>query len=239
MDFRVLASSSAGNCYLVTGGGSALLVEAGIRYPEIQRALHHMVTALAGCLISHEHQDHAKAVPDLLSAGVDVFASAGTLAALEIEGSHRAVAVPALQPFRVAPFTVLPFGAVHDAAEPLGFVIAAGDDKLLYLTDTAYCRYRFAGLTHIAIEANWSREIIRRNVDAGEIDAAHYRRVIRTHMSIERACDLLRANDLTRVREVHLLHLSNGNSDAEAFRRAAARASGKPVYVAESSGRYA
>jgi len=35
------------------------------------------------------------------------------------------------------------------------------DEKVLYLTDTAYCKYRFRGLTHIMVECNHSWDILR------------------------------------------------------------------------------
>jgi|AntDeeMinimDraft_5_1070356.scaffolds.fasta_scaffold16527_4 phosphoribosyl 1,2-cyclic phosphodiesterase len=44
--------------------------------------------------------------------------------------------------------------------------------------------------------------------------------------------DFLRANDLSRVKEIHLLHLSDRNSNAERFKREIQEISGKPVYVA-------
>lgn len=232
MDFRVIASSSSGNAYVVSHGGSSLLLECGIRYADLQRALGHQVTALAGCLISHDHGDHARAAADVARAGVDVYASSGTLEEIGLTG-HRSHIVTALGQVRIGPWTVLPWPAIHDAPEPYGFLVMDLDgDRLLFATDTAYVPYRFARLSIVAIEANWSSESIRRNVASGALAAPLARRIMRTHMSIERACGLLRANDLGCVHEVHLLHLSDQNSDAAEFRRAAMAASGRPVYAA-------
>ena len=44
--------------------------------------------------------------------------------------------------------------------------------------------------------------------------------------------DLLRANDMTKVRQIYLLHLSDGNSDAAAFRRQVQQETGAEVYIA-------
>lgn len=232
MEIRVLASSSAGNCYMVDDGQTRLLLEAGIHYQDIQRGIGFAVSSLAGVLVSHEHGDHSRAIADVMRAGVDVYASQGTIDALGLTG-HRLRPVNALQQFQVGTWTVLPFDAVHDAAEPLGFVLASTTGaKLLYFTDSAYCRYRFKGLTHLMVEANYSAEILRRNVDSGALHPAQYRRVLRNHMSLERLLDMLAANDLSRVREIWLLHLSDGNADEDAFKTAVERATGKPVYVA-------
>lgn len=232
MEITVLASGSSGNAYHVTDGTTPLLIEAGIPFPEIRRGLGFRVTDLAGCLVSHEHGDHARAVADMMRSGVDCYMSAGTVEALGVDG-HRWAVIRAREQFQVGTWTVLPFEAVHDAAEPLGFLLAnRAGEKLLYLTDSAYCRYRFAGLTHIVAEANHSDDLLRQAVDDGRVPPVLRRRIRRNHMSIERLVDMLQANDLSRVREIILLHLSDENSDAEGFRRRVEEATGKPVGVA-------
>jgi len=232
MEIRVLASSSAGNCYWISDGKTSLLLEAGIRFEEIRKGVRFQVSTIAGCLVSHEHGDHAKSVADVMKAGVDVYASAGTIEALGISG-HRVRTLKVLEPVRIGTWTILPFDTVHDAAEPLGFLLASTTGaKLLYLTDSAYCKYRFKGLTHLMVEANYSAEILRRNVESGALHPAQYKRVLRNHMSLERLLEMLQANDLSQVREIWLLHLSDQNSDEKAFKRAVESATGKPVYVA-------
>ena len=43
--------------------------------------------------------------------------------------------------------------------------------------------------------------------------------------------DMLSANDLTRLQQIFLLHLSNNNSDAEQMKTAIQRLTGAEVYV--------
>ena len=123
IEINALASSSAGNCYRVTDGKTPLLIEAGIPFREIQRALNYTVTDLAGALISHEHGDHSKAAADLMKAGVDIYASRGTIDALGLSGHRFRAVLPRLQ-FNIYSWTILPFEVEHDAAEPLGFLLA-------------------------------------------------------------------------------------------------------------------
>ncbi len=229
---RSLASSSAGNAYLVTDGRSPLLLDCGLAYRELQRATSHRLTGLAGCLLSHEHMDHAKAAADLMRAGVDCYMSQGTADALGLSG-HRLRVVKPLQQVQIGAWTVLPFDTVHDAKEPLGFLVATQGAKLLYLTDSAYCKYRFNGLTHILIECNHAADILNENVENGSVPAAMRRRVMRSHMSLSTVKGFLKANDLSRVREIHLIHLSDSNSDAMRFKSEIQALTGKPVYVAE------
>ena len=51
-------------------------------------------------------------------------------------------------------------------------------------------------------------------------------------MSLETCKKFLAAQDLSAVKAIHLLHLSDGNADAELFKREVQALTGKPVYVA-------
>lgn len=228
-----IASSSAGNAYRITDGRTTLLLEAGLPYKDIQRALEFRVSALAGCLITHEHGDHSRSAADLMRAGVAVYTSRGTAAALKLEG-HRLRPLAAQQQVTIGTWTILPFDVEHDAAEPLGFLMLnTAGDKLLFLTDTYYCRYRFAGLTHIMVECNYALDIVNRRVDDGKLHPAQKKRLLRSHFGLEHVKDLLRANDMNRLQEIWLLHLSDGNSDATRFKAEIEALTGKLVQVAQ------
>lgn len=237
---HVLASSSAANATVLRHGDRWLLLDAGLQYRDLQRGLGHRTTRLDGVLVTHEHQDHARSVERLLRASVDVYATSGTLQALGAAGHHRAHALTPLQRHDLpGGWRVVPIPAVHDAAEPVGYLVGIGDAKVLYLTDTAWCAYRLRRLTHVLIEANYSRPLIDASAARGDITAAVRRRTLANHLSLERAIELLQATDLSRVQQITLLHLSSGNSDAAAFQAAVQRATGRPVAVAPRDWRHA
>jgi len=230
MEIRALASSSSGNAYFVSDGNTSLLLEAGIPFATIQQKLDFGVSRLAGCLISHDHQDHAKAARDLMKAGVDCYMSKGTAEALKLDG-HRLHIIQALEQFQLGTWAVKPFETVHDAAEPLGFLLAnRSGEKLLFATDTAYIKHRFKGLTHLLLEANYSLALLKE--DTPELR----RQILQNHMSLERLVDMLKANDLSKVEEIHLVHLSDRNADAEAFRKRIQQVTGKAVYISAKKG---
>ena len=227
-----LASGSRGNCYHITDGRTPLLLECGIPFREIQKGLQFRVSGVAGCLVSHEHKDHSKAVQDVMKAGVDCYMSRGTAETLGVSG-HRLHIIKARQQFSIGTWTILPFETQHDAAEPLGFLLANQyGEKLLYATDTFYIRYRFKALTHLMLECNYSLDILKANVEAGTVDVSLKNRILKSHMSLETLKGFLKANDLSRVEQIWLLHLSDGNSNAERFEREIMELTGKPVYVA-------
>lgn len=229
-----LASSSRGNCYHITDGVTPLLLECGISFKDIRQGLDFKVSEIAGCLVTHQHKDHCKAVSDVMKAGIDVYMSAGTKDALGITG-HRVKAVKAREQFKVGTWTILPFETEHDAVEPLGFLLANQvGDKLLFATDTYYVRYRFNGLSHIMVECNYAADILRANVEAGSVPTAMKNRLLESHFSLANVKEFLKANDLSQVQEIWLIHLSDGNSDAARFKREIQELTGKPVYVADA-----
>ena len=82
------------------------------------------------------------------------------------------------------------------------------------------------------VEANYSLDLLKENVLSGEVDRAVKSRVLKSHMGLETLIDLLKANDLSAVVEIWLLHLSDSNSDAEMFKKRVMEATGKVVKVA-------
>ncbi len=117
----------------------------------------------------------------------------------------------------MGPFDILGFDVHHDVNEPLGFLIRHPEmGTTLFLTDTIYCDYKFPGLTNVLIEANYSQNII----DDKLRDQSFLRnRVLKSHMSVETAIKTLKANDLTKVNNIVLIHLSDRNSDSRLFKQ--------------------
>ena len=229
--FKAYGSSSLGNFYTVDDGNTKLMIEAGIRFKEIQKAVKFRFSEFAGCLLTHCHGDHSKSIQEVVRAGVDVYSSEATLKQLGVS-SHRAKFIEEKTPFVLGSWTILPFRIEHDVEDPLGFLLAnRAGEKLVFATDTFYLRYTFSGLTHLAIECNFSQEILDRNLENGKIAASLCNRIMRSHMSLERLKEFLQANDLSNLREIHLLHLSDSNSDEALFKREIQAITGVPVYV--------
>ena len=240
MRFEALASSSAGNAYVVSDQETRILLECGISHSKLQKLSGFKLSEFQACLVTHEHKDHAKSVSDLLSRGMEVYMSQGTAEALfgEGDGSPRPSATPlinaggkmdcvttveSMEQFNVGSFDIVPFATFHDAREPLGFLVKSriDGDVLAFATDTVNLRYRFPGLSILAIEANYDKAILERCERMPE--KVRYR-ITNSHMEIETLCDYLRSLDLSQCREIHLLHLSDATSHEGHFLNKVARA---------------
>lgn len=234
MDIQVIASGSSGNCYRISDGKTALLLECGIPFRQLQQALNFKVRDIQGCLVTHEHKDHCKAIMDLIKASTNIYVSAGTKESLQLDDNHRLKTVKAMQQFDIGSWLILPFDTVHDAKEPLGYLLYSQEtkEKLLFATDTYYIKYRFTGLTHIMVECNYSMENLNGNIYDGIVDEKRKARLLKSHFELNNCIGFLKANDLSKVKEIYLLHLSNDNGDAENFKNKVMAATGLPVYIA-------
>lgn len=229
LDIAVYASGSSGNCYTVSDGQTVVMLDCGLPFRRIERLTGFLLPAAV--LVTHEHKDHSKAARDFMRRGVDVYMTAGTAAALGVEAQHRLHILNPMEQVTVGRITVSAFPTQHDAREPCGFLLDDGDDRVLYATDTYYIKYQFPGVTKMLIEANHSYKILEENVGAHILNKSLAERLIKSHFSIENVLAFLRANDLSKVKEIWLIHLSDGNADAGEFARMVEAATGKPVYI--------
>lgn len=215
MRLQVISTGSSANCYLLEAGTEVLMLDAGL---PIRKILPHIrdFRSVSGCLVTHEHGDHARGVAELAMRGVDVYCSKGTMQAL---GDNvyltRFKPVKPLQPMRVGGFTVMAFETQHDAAEPLGFLVRyePTGESLIYATDTYYLRYTFPGIHYWIVECNYCDEVVNAEVQSGELDAGLRRRLLESHMSLRRLKDVFAANDLSAAVKIVLVHLSDRRSD--------------------------
>lgn len=235
MKLKVLGSSSKGNCYILETPTGSLLLDAGVPFRKIQAALCFDLSGIQGCLVTHEHNDHCKAVNDLLKAGIDVYTSKGTIEAIEEHHHRLGVVLPGFQ-FQIEDFYIVAFETQHDAAEPLGYLIQykPTGEKLLFATDTYYLRYRFGGVNYILIESNYIKDILDANIESGSVPQALAKRLLESHFSLDHVKGFMQANDLSEVRKIVLIHLSDGNSDAARMVREIHELTGKDVVVADA-----
>lgn len=217
MKLKVIGTGSSGNCYIVQAGRSNLMLDAGMRMQDIRRSMPRP-SSIAGCLVTHEHMDHAKSAYDIAALGIPVVMSNGTFEAIEKEHSPiRFKLACELIPITLGDFTVLPFKTQHDAREPLGFLIRHNptNETILYATDTFYLAYTFPGVNYWIVECNYVDEIINQKADDGELSSSLRNRLRRSHMSLRRLKDALMANELTKTRSIILIHLSDQRSDED------------------------
>jgi phosphoribosyl 1,2-cyclic phosphodiesterase len=216
MELKILGSSSSGNCYVLDNGKEALVIEAGVHLVEVKKAVGFNSWNVTGVLISHEHGDHAKYVRGCLDNQWPVYASKGTVKALSLWHSLVHIVEPQ-ETYRPSNggFEVIPFGVLHDAADPLGFLIRHPETgTVLFATDTSYLPNTFAGLNNVLIECNYRQDLLDADTKCSK---ARRDRVIASHMSYDTCRETLLANNLRGVNNIVLIHLSDDHSNERDF----------------------
>jgi phosphoribosyl 1,2-cyclic phosphodiesterase len=233
MKLKVLGSSSEGNCYILENETEILIIEAGIRFMDIKKAIDFKLHKVVGCLISHQHNDHARAAKDSVDAGIFTLALRDVFEAKNIDTRNsRAKVIEFGKGYIFGGFKVVPFPAFHDV-ECAGFIIDHADcGRIMFLTDSCKCDYKFSGLNHIMIECNYHTAKLIENINTGKTPASQRERLMATHMELNTCKEYLSSIDLSGVQNIMLLHLSNDNSNERYFVAEIQKLTGKPVYAA-------
>ncbi len=231
MKLTITGSSSKGNGYILQNDSEALLIEAGVRLMETKKALGFNTAKVKGCIISHEHNDHAGYAKDYEEAGITLLALPEVIRAKKL--GRKAKAIEPGKGYIFGNFRVLPFPVMHDVPCE-GFLIEHPETgRILFFTDTYAMQYDFTGVTHWMIEANYADDILEKNIITGRIPQVMRKRLLTSHMSLQNAIGILRRSDLSATKDILLIHLSDGNSDQKRFREDVRNATGKRTMIAK------
>ncbi len=232
MKLKVIGSSSAGNGYVLENNNEALLIEAGVPLKKVKVAMDFEIHKVRGALVSHGHLDHSGRISEYANAGIPVYSHSATFKG----DNHLYIAVDSLRKggsLMIGGFKVIPFEVVHDMP-CLGFYINHEDiGNMVFITDTHYSPYTFKNLNHVLIECNYDDKILDDNIKRGKLHPVVADRVYGSHISLQTCKEFLTANDLSKVKNIVLLHLSDGNSNTKRFISEVQSLTGKPVWIAD------
>ena len=210
MLLRTIATGSSGNSYaLISNTGEILLLDLGVSEKTIKKGIDWKISNVVGAVISHGHKDHSLSVEDFKSMGIPILAP--------YLGDSR-------KSMNMGEFTVKHFDLTtidgnwthtHANGEPCpiyGFLITHKEmGRMLYITDCEVVKWKFKGINHILLGVNYGKDLIENE------DSAKVNHVYRGHMSIDTACDFVKANNSKDLQNVIMCHLSKNNADKDLF----------------------
>lgn len=208
MKLKCIATGSTGNCYTLTSdSGETLILDCGIPIKEIKKGLNWNVKDVVGVLCTHKHLDHSKSLDNLKKMSMPVFAPYQRSYNKKNYGGFT------IYPF---PLQTLDGNWTHTDAngEPCpiyGFLITHKEmGRMLYITDCELIKWKFNDINHVLLGVNYDKDL----VDTDNPKANH---VFRGHLSIDTACDFVKANDSDSLQNVIMCHLSSENADKDSF----------------------
>ncbi len=214
MILKTVESGSSGNCYLlVADNGETLILDCGIPIMEIKKALNWNIKNVVGVLCTHQHLDHSKSVIELCKTGFYtvvpyLIASRSEKLSYKLKKSIFDISAFALK--------TVDGKWTHtngDGSECpcYGFLIKHPEmGTLIYATDTKLIKWRFKNINHILLGVNYDPKRLPG-------DDAKINHVVRGHMSIDTACDFVKANASDHLQNVIMCHLSAENADKDSF----------------------
>lgn len=153
--------------------------------------------------------DHSKSVNDFKSMGIPIYAPY-----LKIDYMSMNMGGFTVKPFDL---TTIDGNWTHTNADgtpcPIfGFLITHKEmGRMLYITDCNLIKWKFKDINHILLGVDYDKDLINRD-NTGK--ANH---VFRGHLSIDTACDFVKANYSDSLQNVIMCHLSSENSDRDSF----------------------
>jgi phosphoribosyl 1,2-cyclic phosphodiesterase len=218
--FCPVVSGSSGNSVYIGTDYTHLLIDAGVSGKTIQEGLSNINVEgemLDGIFVTHEHSDHIKGV-GVLSRRFDlpVYATEGTWNAMEsglgkIARKNKKV-IYSGEKLELNDLVISPFNIPHDAAEPVGYSVMAGEmtvaTDLGNISDSV--KNGIADSDILLLEANHDIDMLKR----GPYPYSLKQRILGEfgHLANENAGKVLSEMMTTRLKHVFLGHLSSENN---------------------------
>lgn len=155
--------------------------------------------------------DHSKSVADFEKMGIPVFkpyTGYRPMRTLSVFGGFSVSSFP---------LTDLNDRFMHTNADGsecpcYGFLIEHNKlGRMLYITDTELIKWRFKDINHILLGVNYDKNMIDNE------NQSKRNHVFRGHLSIDTACDFVKANNSDALQNVIMCHLSSENADKDLF----------------------
>lgn len=197
---KIIGSGSSGNCIAIYNNiGEYILLDVGLPYEDIMKALDHELDKCVCVLVSHNHKDHSKSLDKFIKYGVHCFAND------DVCNNHAGCS--SLRNVReIGGFKIQTFGLKHNV-ENNAFVVDSDGLRYLYVTDTIFVPKIVRNVNYAIIEANYDDDYIVDNaVNNNFSQSMHY-----NHQSLDRCCEYLKKIYSKSLNGIILHHLSDSN----------------------------
>lgn len=163
MKYSIFASGSKGNCTYIQAGLTQLVIDCGTNKSYLTQSFHSInveLNKIDALLITHNHNDHIAQ----LNVFRDVKCVVSPILLNAREDSQ--VWMPYIK-HRINDVDIMPIVLSHDCDMIYGYIIAHGNEKLVYITDTGYIKAKdfnlIQGADYYIIESNHDVDLLMKS----------------------------------------------------------------------------
>ena len=167
-----------------------------------------MWLAVLSATVSHSDHANKDTIRKVVQYGIPIYSNEETRVV-----DKRIISMKKGRKTSIGGFKIQPILLFHNCMN-FGYVIEHEEiGKLVFCTDTCRIPYRFKNVNHFMVEANYSYDLLIDHM----CDNVYSQSASENHMEINDTIEMLKENYSSSLQNVVLIHLSNGNSDANEF----------------------
>lgn len=172
IEICALASGSKGNCVVVAGAGTKIVIDIGLslrKYEQALSACNIDASEIAACIITHEHIDHirgAKRITEKYHLPLHAHPTCTHFLSHNCNVKSKYLAHFDMAGFYIGELFVEPFEISHDSVFAVGYRISDAESTFVYATDCGYCSDQFLTMAQnadtVLIESNHDVEMLQK-----------------------------------------------------------------------------
>ncbi|MEE9445262.1 MAG: MBL fold metallo-hydrolase [Cocleimonas sp.] len=223
--FASLGSGSKGNATLIESGvndnSTRILLDCGFSTKELEARLANLkrsADTLTAIVITHEHSDHIAGAGRLSRKyRIPVWLTVGTYHMCRDKDFAQTHFIDSHADFSIDDIRLHPFPVPHDAREPCQFVFSDGASRLGIVTDlgchTPHIIRHLNNLDGLMLECNYDKKMLF----GGSYPKTLKERVasFKGHLGNEQSSHLLKELELTKLKHIIGVHVSEKNNTPE------------------------
>ena len=134
MRYYLLASGSKGNCFVLQGKDTQIVIDCGSTKRHLQASFEKIKVdyrRVDGLLLTHTHSDH--------TSQLKMFNDVLVYSPFPLDNNRWEEVIPFMS-FKIKEFSITPIPLSHDSGLTLGYIIESDEAKVVYITDTGYLK---------------------------------------------------------------------------------------------------
>lgn len=228
MRFISFSSGSCGNCYLLLGPSSGIMIDAGVGIRRVKKEMEAIglgLDSISAILVTHDHGDHIRSLGSFCKRITPpVWTSERIHQALGYHpftrdwvGACRQVLEPGVWNPVTPDFDVRYFVVPHDATQCVGYAIRQGDELFVLMTDLGHVTpeaMKWASLAQtVVVESNYDIEMLMGGSYPQELKnrISHGIGHLSNDACARAICQFMHPD----LRNIFLCHLSGNNNTPE------------------------